>query len=128
LKDFDVRGDIMLRKKNIAIVTSFSIIISLFFAANINGKPADVKKIPNGKKFSCANCHSEKPYKASALTPFGIDFKANSKEWNPDLAKKDSDGDGISNGRELCDADGTWKKGDDDKPGNVTNPGDPSSK
>jgi hypothetical protein len=118
----------MIMKGKIAISFVFSIFISLFFVGNVFGKPAEVKKIPGGKKFSCANCHIGTKYKASSLTPFGNDYRANGMIWNADLAKKDSDGDGISNGAELCDPEGTWKKGDDDKPGTVSNPGDASSK
>ena len=50
-------------------------------------------------------------------------------QWGPALASLDSDGDGVTNGSELQDPNGTWSTGQP-APGNsadVTNPGDPSS-
>jgi hypothetical protein len=45
--------------------------------------------------------------------------------WGPDLAAKDSDGDGRTNGEELGDPAGAWKRGDPNPgdPGIVTRPG-----
>ena len=47
--------------------------------------------------------------------------------WGPELAALDSDGDGVSNGVELGDPDGTWSAGDDAPEGEITHPGDPHS-
>jgi hypothetical protein len=45
--------------------------------------------------------------------------------WSPDLAARDSDGDGRTNGEELLDPAGAWKRGDPNPgdPGIVTRPG-----
>ena len=87
-----------------------------------------VKEIPGGSANKCANCHTagQPPVKMN-LNSFGKDFAANGKVWNAALAKKDSDGDGMTNGQELGDLEGSWKKGDADKPGAVFNPGDAAS-
>lgn len=43
--------------------------------------------------------------------PFGRDFEANDNVYNSTLCKKDSDGDGRTNGEELGDPDCTWPNG-----------------
>lgn len=87
------------------------------------------KTIPNGKVYSCKTCHG-KSKKKEDLNPFGKDYMDNKNLWDSVLAKKDSDGDGKTNGWELGDEKGTWKKGDDDPdPGRpIYNPGDKNSK
>ncbi|HNX60429.1 MAG TPA: hypothetical protein PKK43_15105 [Spirochaetota bacterium] len=104
-----------------------AVLIAVIFSSAF-AKLVDVKKIPNGKKNSCANCHLPGSDKSSdKLTPFGNDYRANGKKWDAVLAKKDSDGDGMTNGQELCDPDGAWKKDDSNPDGTVFNPGDPAS-
>lgn len=101
-----------------------------------------VNQIPNGSKVQCQNCHVnvDPDKQGSVRNAFGkvveksyldnnIKSIANVK-WGPELAALDSDGDGVSNGEELGDPDGSWKKGQPD-PGSfnlVSNPGDPTSK
>lgn len=56
--------------------------------------------------------------------PFGVDFKAAGLKWTQELCRKDSDGDGRTNGEELGDPDCVWKEGA--TPGrttNITHPG-----
>merc|ERR1719210_1768498 len=48
----------------------------------------------------------------SAKNPFGDDFAAASYFWSEALCRKDSDGDGQSNGLELGDPDCRWTMGD----------------
>ncbi|KAF6257300.1 hypothetical protein COO60DRAFT_1461216 [Scenedesmus sp. NREL 46B-D3] len=43
--------------------------------------------------------------------PFGKDFDEAGYQWTPELCRKDSDGDGFTNGQELGDPDCTWLKG-----------------
>lgn len=43
-----------------------------------------------------------------ARNPFGQDFFAAGKQWTVELCRKDSDGDGMTNGQELGDPDCTW--------------------
>jgi dopamine beta-monooxygenase len=39
------------------------------------------------------------------------DFDEAGYKWTPELCRKDSDGDGFTNGQELGDPDCTWIKG-----------------
>ncbi|KAK7477005.1 hypothetical protein BaRGS_00031781, partial [Batillaria attramentaria] len=43
--------------------------------------------------------------------PFGQDFDNAGKKWTESLCRKDSDGDGKTNGQELGDPDCTWRPG-----------------
>ena len=85
-----------------------------------------VGQIPNGSKFRCASCHVNSNG-GGALTPFGTEINQNylrsdgSVNWNAALAMLDSDGDGVSNGRELGDPDGNNTTDPSIK---LTNPGD----
>lgn len=119
-------------KNVISLGVIFLIAGAIFF--ELDSRSFRVTQIPNGSKFSCANCH------VSALgggtrNQFGQTienaFLVNDDVmWGPDLAGLDSDGDGFSNGVELQDPNGAWRTGQPD-PGavtNVTNPGDPNSK
>jgi hypothetical protein len=106
-------------------VSIFAVMTAL--TSNAGAKLTDVKKIPNGKKNSCENCHQPGTESKDKLTPFGNDYNANGKKWNDALAKKDSDGDKMTNGQELGDPAGSWKKGDSDPSGPVFNPGNASS-
>ena len=93
-----------------------------------------VSQIPNGAAFSCNACHT-----AGGGTPrnaFGLELETNFLTaagaagdviWGPELAALDSDGDGVSNGAELGDPDGTWVAGDDNPEGEAFHPGDPES-
>ncbi|GJQ62866.1 MAG: hypothetical protein SCALA702_19190 [Melioribacteraceae bacterium] len=94
-----------------------------------------VAEIPNGNINSCDNCHVTP---GGPRNDFGGEIEANfltapgssgHVEWGPALAALDSDGDGVPNGVELQDPDGTWQSGDPapGDPGMVTNPGDPDS-
>ncbi|XP_076468958.1 dopamine beta-hydroxylase-like [Babylonia areolata] len=46
-----------------------------------------------------------------ARNPFGEDFAANGHKWTEALCRKDSDGDGRTNGEELGDPECVWSKG-----------------
>ena len=93
-----------------------------------------VSQIPNGAAFSCNACHT-----AGGGTPrnsFGLEIETNfltaagaagDVVWAPELAALDSDGDGIANGVELGDPDGTWVAGDANPEGEAFHPGDPES-
>lgn len=54
-------------------------------------------------------------YQPSAVTfprnPFGLDFATNGFKWDRTLCLKDSDGDGVSNGKELGDPQCEWRVG-----------------
>ncbi|PAA63461.1 hypothetical protein BOX15_Mlig021890g1 [Macrostomum lignano] len=76
-------------------------------------------RIPNGDRVPnpCqpgaiwAGVGHQSPAGANARNPFGLDFKAAGFQWTVDLCRKDSDGDGLTNGQELGDPDCVWKVG-----------------
>ncbi|XP_071155442.1 tyramine beta-hydroxylase-like isoform X1 [Mytilus edulis] len=52
------------------------------------------------------------PLGGGSRNQFGLDFKAAGTSWTPELCRKDSDGDGRTNGEELGDPECIWKQGD----------------
>ena len=69
--------------------------------------------VPNGDRFSCGLCHlSNAPSFPFDLNTFGADVRVSfasgggAPQWNSELANKDSDGDGYTNGEELQEATG----------------------
>jgi hypothetical protein len=101
-----------------------------FSAREAGAVSCRVSLIPNGTKFSCANCHVSSagggPRNAFGLAVQAlVTAGACTSFWSPTLAALDSDGDGATNGEELGDPSGTWKPGMAN-PGtlsHVTNPG-----
>ena len=95
-------------------------------------RPKRVNQVPNGSKFSCMTCHtgSGGPRNLFGQAIEGGFLDGNGDvTWNATLAGLDSDGDGVSNGAELQDSNGTWSIGQP-QPGDinlVTNPGDATS-
>lgn len=110
---------------------AISIIAWMGWGGQADARPARVDQIPNGGKLSCGSCHVN-PEGRGPLTAFGDEINKNylmpsgsrgRVNWNAALAMLDSDGDGVSNGRELGDPDGD---GTPDPSIEVTNPGDDS--
>ena len=108
---------------------AISIIAWMGWGGQADARPARVGQIPNGSKLSCGSCHVD-PNGRGPLTAFGDEINKNyltqsgsrgAVRWNAALAMLDSDGDGVSNGRELGDPDGD---GTPDPSIEVTNPGD----
>lgn len=83
--------------------------------ASVSARPELAAKIPNGMAhedagsgltcdaFGHLDCVPGGPRNA-----FGLDFKAAGFEWTKELCEKDSDGDSVSNGRELGDPCCLW--------------------
>ncbi len=111
----------------------FAVLVIVFIGwGQADARPFRVSQLPNGSVVGCASCHVN-PSGGGTLTPFGRDINNNylvpsgrtgNVQWNAMLAMLDSDGDGVSNGRELGDPDGD---GTVDSSIQVTNPGDPNS-
>ncbi|XP_052220094.1 MOXD1 homolog 2-like isoform X1 [Dreissena polymorpha] len=86
---------------------------------SVHAYPSYRDNIPNG--YNVANpCDSskkwdgvghEKPGGAGTRNPFGEDFKVNNEIWDAAICRKDSDGDGRTNGEELGDPNCVWRKG-----------------
>ncbi len=97
-------------------------------------RPFRVSQIPNGTKFSCANCHVNASG-GGTRNNFGQTVESSFLDasgnviWNPEIAHLDSDNDGYTNGQELGDPFGIWAPGHDapGSPDQVSNPGDPLS-
>ncbi len=104
------------------------IIIITIAMIDIDARPPNRMKIPNGMVFGCQTCHI-KPTGGAPWNQFGLDFKANDQKWDLTLGKKDSDGDGWTNAEELGDPECMWREGmPDPAPENgVFNPGDATS-
>lgn len=111
----------------------FAVLVIAFIGwGQADARPFRVSQLPNGSMIGCASCHVN-PNGGGTLTPFGSAINSNyltqpgrsgQVVWNAMLAMLDSDGDGVSNGRELGDPDGD---GMTDANIQVTNPGDPNS-
>lgn len=96
--------------------------------------------IPNGSVYGCTTCHSSftggegwNDFGLDLLEAGGANPDANPDDQNDgysgsptwsDVCGFDSDGDGYDNGEELGDPDCAWTAGDDNPPGEITNPGD----
>jgi hypothetical protein len=68
----------------------------------------DQARLPVTVPNLCMSCHLvEQPNPSNfELNPFGVDYLANGRIWDSNLANLDSDGDGCLNGVEVGDSDG----------------------
>ncbi|KAK6986953.1 temptin [Biomphalaria glabrata] len=103
-------------------------LLSLMLLTVVNGFPDYQNLIPNG--FRVFDVFGPWPgvghinrRGGGQLNPFGNDFKNNNFRWTRRLCLRDSDGDGLSNGRELGDPNCVWIVGQPSPPGPVTHPG-----
>ncbi|VDI33513.1 Hypothetical predicted protein [Mytilus galloprovincialis] len=55
--------------------------------------------------------HYNPEHYTNLKNPFGVDFRANGFKWNATICRKDSDGDGMTNGEELGDSNCSWHSG-----------------
>ncbi len=117
-------------KKTLIYILPFIVLVSFSY---LSSRDFRVQKIPNGSKFSCANCHVSQ-FGGGARNAFGLAVESlvtpggNQNFWTAQFASLDSDGDGFTNGQELQDPNGSWTSGSSGDFNLVTNPGDPNSK
>ena len=106
-----------------------TLLMLLIAKAKTDAHPWRIAQIPNGNRFGCLNCHHSSY--GGSRNSFGllvgtvVGKGSNASFWSGELAAKDSDGDGYSNGEELGDSDGNGKPINTAK---ITNPGDSRSK
>lgn len=105
-------------------VVAFIFVASVAYSVTASAREFRVNQVPNGPEFSCNVCHE--PGNTGYVNPFGVQVLDNLSQQNvvwEDLAMLDADGDGYTNGVELGDPDGTWRRGDAHPGGNPTHPG-----
>ncbi len=96
----------------------------LLWGSNAQATEFYMNRLPVTSPNLCLACHTvDSPTTGnSTLNVFGLDFQANGRLWDSNLAQGDSDNDGCLNGVEVGDSDG-----DGNPDGNVTeqagNPG-----
>ena len=122
----------MLKKKGNAL--AFALLFGGLGVGEVEARGKRMAQVPNGGIAGCNTCHISGggtprnsfglAIESSFMTAAGA---AGDVVWGPDLAALDSDGDGVSNGAELGDTDGTWVTGDANPAGEAFAPGDPES-
>lgn len=99
------------------------LILMLFAPSLVFARSNRVAQVPHGSNFGCDICHTA----AGGLTNFGFDSFTYTENGNvvwANLANKDSDGDGYTNGVELGDPNGVWRTGQAAPGGAFTDPND----
>lgn len=106
------------------------IALVLFGSASMaSARSFRVSQIPNGNNYTCDSCHGKRSLAVADLTPFGNDvnnrLSGDNVDWS-ELWNLDSDDDGFSNGLELGDPNGNWRRGDSNPDAPTSNPGVPN--
>ncbi len=117
--------------KNLRLILATTLSLAVFsFAPDADARRERVRHIPNGNAFSCDSCHGRASLLPQDLTPFGRDaddaIQNGVVQWSQ-LYNMDSDGDGFTNGQELNDPNGNWRRGQADPGGATENPGIPQT-
>jgi hypothetical protein len=126
----------LIRTKHSRVMVAIAALGFVASAASVEARGFRSNMVPNSAAVaaSCNLCHAGHGG-GTPRNAFGLDIEArvtaNGQEvfWGPELAALDSDGDGVTNGVELGDPDGSWTAGSD-QPGDaalITHPGDSSS-
>jgi hypothetical protein len=126
----------MKRQARFAAVLALAV-LTFGLATSASARMFRVAELPNGKVVGCAACHVD-PAGGGTRSVFGKMVESRfltapglygNVLWGPELAALDADGDGATNGAELGDPTGSWKKGDPapGDPAAVTKPQDPTS-
>ena len=108
-------------------ITALVAVFVLF--SNGWSRASRVAELPNGNAFSCKTCHFT--LNGGNRNVFGQMVEKSYLDagghviWNAELAALDADGDGFTNGQELLDPSGSWKKGDAN-PGQTIDAGNPA--
>ncbi len=83
-----------------------------------------VNQVPNGPEFSCDLCHDNGNF--GYVNPFGVNvldaLSGGNVQW-AELAARDADNDGYTNGEELGDPNGLWRSGQPHPGGRPSHPG-----
>jgi len=97
-------------------------ILCLLFALPVQARSGRQNQFPHGNTIKCDACHTD----TWGITDFGFDAYAASTnnviDW-AELSAMDSDRDGYTNGVELGDPNGTWRRGNAQPSGDFWNPG-----
>jgi len=116
--------DLVTPPRRAALVMVVTTVLLLVLGGRAGATEFDMAQLPVAAPNLCNTCHtSTQPVPSSfVLNLFGLDFLANGRLWDSNLAQLDSDNDGCLNGVEVGDSDG-----DGQPDGNVTvqsgNPG-----
>jgi uncharacterized protein (TIGR03382 family) len=102
-----------------AATVATSLLALLLPTSSVEARTFRSAQIPNGSLLSCNSCHTSGG--GTPLNPFGATVESSflapgnvgsaAVQWGPALAALDSDGDGVTNGAELGDPEGTWRPG-----------------
>jgi hypothetical protein len=111
-------------RSSLKTTTTIAVVCLVMLSGKAQATEFDLSLLPVISPNLCLSCHDvDAPTTGDAvLNVFGLDFLANGRLWDSNLAQQDSDNDGCSNGVEVGDSDG-----DGNPDGNVTeqagNPG-----
>jgi MYXO-CTERM domain-containing protein len=94
-----------------------SVAALLLAASPASARSFREQQLPAGSALSCNACHNGNqlnPFGEAMLADFLTPGSVGSADvvWGPAFAALDSDGDGVTNGQELGDPNGTWLPGD----------------
>lgn len=92
------------------------VVLVLLLAAVARARPEYPARIPNGAAgapgastgITCEHLGHVGCMAGAPRNQFGLDFAAAGRRWTKELCRKDSDGDGVTNGEELGDPCCTW--------------------